>query len=192
METELVIVFCERCNARCRVCGSGNPKAKMLRWAKSKGLCVNCATHDWLRNTYPINMQLAESGPKILVHPHIRELFADIMRTAGADADPDEINWNLVNENWDLPFADKVKPRADNPITQKELDEIKAGKYKAIDTPPPRAKMLLDNNGVITSFEQLNVLETGLGDKFKSALTNNTIFKKGLKKWQRRKKLESR
>jgi len=115
-------------------------------------------------------MQLAESGPGILMHPHIRELFADIMRTGHADADPDEIDWQKIVENWDLPFADKVKPRADNPVTQKQLDEIKAGKYKAIDTPAPQAKVLLDNNGVIKSFEQLNKLEPGLGDKFRKCL----------------------
>lgn len=162
-------VNCERCGATCRVEPLKSSKAKMLRHS-NKGLCVNCAVHDWLRNTYPINMQLAESGPGILVHPQMRELFADIMRTAGSDASSDEINWNLIIENWDLPFADKVKPRSDNPITQEQLDEIKAGKYKAIDTPPPRAKMLLDNNGVITSFEQLNELETGLGDELRKCL----------------------
>lgn len=173
MDTE-TIVYCERCGARCKVDGSRNPDAKMLRRSKKpKGLCVNCAVHDWLRKTYPCNMILASSGPRVLAYQHIRDQFADIMRTAGADADPDEINWNLINENWDLPFADKVKPRADNPITQKEFDEIRDGKYKAIDTPSPAAKVLLDCNGVITSFEQLNQLEPGLGDQIKNLLPNS-------------------
>lgn len=169
-----MIAFCDRCGARCLLASKRNPGAKMLIYSKlPKGLCVNCATHDWLRNTYPVNMQLAKSGPRILVHLQIREQFAEIMRVAGADANPDEINWNLVSENWDLPFADKVEPRADNPITQKELDEIAAGKYKAIDTPAPAAKVLLDCGGCITNFEQLNLLKPGLGDRFKSALRNS-------------------
>ena len=159
------IVHCERCGLRCRA-GVGSPKAKMLRRAV-KGFCVNCAVHDWLRNTYPINMQLAESGPGILVHPHIRELFADIMRVGCADANPDEINWNLINENWELPFPNKVKPRADNPVTQEQLDEIKAGKYKAIDTPPLHFK-------VINSFEEANELEPGLGTKLNKLVNTNS------------------
>lgn len=184
-----VFVRCERCGARCLVEPPQESKAKMLRRSKKKGLCVNCAVTDWFRNTYPINMQLAEYGPGILAHPHIRELFADIMRTAGADAKPEEINWNLVNENWDLPFAHKVKPRSDNPITQAELDDIKAGKYKAIDTPAPlseKAKLLLDSGLVIKSLEELNVLDPGLGDEFKGLLTNNS--KKGITEMAKTKK----
>ncbi len=137
MSTADAIVLCERCGARCKVGDKRNPDAKMLRLSREpKGLCVNCATHDWLRNTYPVNMQVAESGPGILVHPHIRKIFGDLMQAAGADAKLDEINWNLVNENWDLPFPHKIKPSATNPCSQEQLDEITAGKYKAIDCPP--------------------------------------------------------
>lgn len=173
IENVETIVRCERCNARCRVDGSGNPDAKMLRWSKGKGLCVNCAVHDWLRNTYPCNMLLAESGPRVLAYIHIREQFAEIMRVNCADANPDEINWNLVNENWDLPFADKVKPRSDNPITQAELDDIKAGKYKAIDTPPRGGESERARNPVFCrSIEDLNKAEPGLGDKLENLLTD--------------------
>jgi len=163
------VIDCQRCGAQCRLSGKPGKKAKMLRFAKGPGLCVNCAVHDWLRNTYPINMLLAEHGPKGLEHPQIQEMFANIMLTAGSDANPDEIDWNRIKENWDLPFADKVKPRADNPVNQKQLDEIKAGKYKAINTPPLHS-MMDHNHGVITNFEQLNELEPGLGDNFKKCL----------------------
>jgi len=119
-------------------------------------------------------MQLAEYGPKILVHTHIQKLFGDIMRTAGADADPDEINWNLVNENWDLPFADKVKPRADNPVTQEQLDEIKAGKYKVMDTPPRGGAFEKATNPVFCrNIEDLNKAQPGLGDEVKRLLDKN-------------------
>lgn len=123
------IVKCKRCQANCRLGPVGNPKAKMLRYS-NKGLCINCAVHDWLRNTYPINMQLAEYGSKGLLLPHIQKQFAGIMRIGFSDAKPDEIDWNLVVENWDLPFPHKVKPTATNPCTQRELDEITAGNVR--------------------------------------------------------------
>ncbi len=116
---------CGRCGIRCRVGSSGRPDAKMLRRSdKPKGLCVNCAVHDFLRNTYPANMLLAESGPGSLVHPHIQEQFAGLMRVGMADAMPDEIRWDLIIENWDLPFPNKMKKSNTNPCSQLELFEI--------------------------------------------------------------------
>lgn len=129
-----IIICCERCKAYCKVVGPRNSKAKMLRLSKEpKGLCINCAVHDWLRNTYPPNILLAQSGPNILLYPHIQKQFADIMRIGFADAKPDEINWNLIVENWDLPFPQKIKPSATNPCTQREIDEIAAGKRPSLD-----------------------------------------------------------
>ena len=117
------ITHCERCKALCKVAESQNPKAKMLRWSKeSKGLCINCAVHDWLRNTYPVNLILAQSGPKSLAYPHIQEQFTGIMRAGLADATPDEIDWEAIIANWDLPFKNKVKGTAMNPASQDVLD----------------------------------------------------------------------
>ncbi|MDD5327443.1 MAG: hypothetical protein PHY02_06470 [Phycisphaerae bacterium] len=117
------MAHCERCGTPVKVAGPQNSKAKMLRRSKKpKGLCVNCAVHDWLQNTYPVNMILAGSGPKALVHPHIQKQFTEIMRVGLADAKPDEINWDLIIENWDLPFKNKVKGTATNPASQAVLD----------------------------------------------------------------------
>lgn len=166
-------VCCKRCDVRCQVSGPRNPGAKMLRRSKEpKGLCINCAVHDFLRNTYPCNMLLSQSGPESLAHPHIQEQFAGIMRVGLADALPDEIDWNLIIENWDLPFPHKIKPTSTNPCSQLELDEIATGKRPGLgvfDT-PPRSKVLRDANLTITSFEQLNELEPGLGDDLKKYL----------------------
>ena len=118
-------VECKRCGQRCKVSGPPGKKAKMLRHSKEpKGLCVNCAVHDWMRNTYPVNMLLAQSrsGPKSLLCPHIQEQFAGIMRVGFADAKPDEIDWQKIVDNWDLPFKNKVKGTAMNPASQDVLD----------------------------------------------------------------------
>lgn len=115
-------VDCKRCGQSCRVSGAPGEKAKMLRFAEGPGLCVNCAVHDWLRNTYPPNILLAQSGPKVLLFPHIQEQFTEIMKIGFADAKPDEIDWQRIVDNWDLPFKNKVKATAMNPASQDVLD----------------------------------------------------------------------
>jgi len=147
----------------------------MLRRSKEpKGLCVNCAVHDFLRNTYPVNMLLAQSGPRLLAHPHIQEQFAGIMRVGMADAVPDEIDWNLIIKNWDLPFPHKMKKSSMNPCSQRELEEVAAGMRPGIGDfgPSPRqaAREKFKILPEITNFEQLNELEPGLGDDLRKCL----------------------
>lgn len=164
---------CERCGARLKVDTPKSSNAKMLRRSKEpKGLCVNCAVHDWLRNTYPPNILLAQSGPKVLLHPHIQDLFTGIMKIGFADAQPDEIDWERIIENWDLPFPTKLKPSGMNPCSQLLLDEIAAGKRPGLGRrlPPEETPIGRPDNMTITSFEQLNELEPGLGDQLKKCL----------------------
>ena len=167
------IINCQRCGARCRVAGSRNPDAKMLRRSKEpKGLCVNCAVHDWLRNTYPCNILLAQSGAKALIHPHIQEQFTEIMRIGMADAMPDEICWDLIIENWNMPFPHKIKPSATNPVGQLEFDEVAAGERPPFfeDYDPSKRQTVCGENLEITSFEQLNEIEPGLGDDLRDCV----------------------
>ncbi len=125
------VIHCQRCQARCKVSGPRSSKAKMLRRSKEpKGLCVNCAVHDWLRNTYPVNLILANSKPEVLRFEHIQQQFTDIMRVGGADAEPDEIDWEAIIANWDLPFKTKVKGTAMNPASQAVLDREPAERIK--------------------------------------------------------------
>ncbi|MFB0523950.1 MAG: hypothetical protein ACETVZ_00290 [Phycisphaerae bacterium] len=166
-----IIIHCERCEARCKIDSLRNPDAKILRHSKEpKGLCVNCAVHDWLRNTYPPNILLAQSGPKILLYPHIQKQFAEIMRSGFADAKPDEIDWERIIENWDLPFPNKIKRSCSNPCSQQELDEITAGKRPGLGQMVPSKPDPLGGKATITSFEELNELKPGLGDELKRCL----------------------
>ena len=167
------MIVCGRCEVQCQVSETGNPEAKLLRRSKEpKGLCVNCAVHNWLRNTYPCNIILARSGPKALVHPHIQEQFAEIMRMGMADAIPDEISWDLIIENWDLPFPHKIKTSNTNPCSQLELEEITAGTRPGLggNFDPARRQTVCGEKLEITSFEQLNELEPGLGDQLRNCL----------------------
>lgn len=147
------IIHCERCGARCKVAGPRNSDAKMLRRSREpKGLCVNCAVHNWLRNTYPPNILLAQSGPKVLLYPHIQEQFTGLMLVGMADAQPDEINWNLIVENWELPFPKKVKATATNPCSQEVLDmepEMQAREEEFF-----REEMIAQEEGFESLFEK--------------------------------------
>ena len=162
-------VDCKRCGERCGVAGPPGKEAKMLRFAEESGLCANCAVHDWLRNTYPINMQLAEYGPKGLDHPQIQQLFTEIMLTNFADAKPDEIDWDKIIENWDLPFSHKMKSGPMNPCSQEEIDAIKAGTHPGIGS-RDRVRERAENPVFCRSVEDLNKAQPGLGDELKRVL----------------------
>jgi len=163
-------IDCKRCGAQCRIAGPPGAKAKMLQRAQGPGLCVNCAVHDWLRNTYPPNIILAESGPKVLLYQHIQQQFAGIMRIGFADAKPDEIDWQRIVDNWELPFPHKVKARSQNPCSQLELDEIASGERPGLGSPISKSVSEIASDLYITSFEQMNELSPGLGDEFKKCM----------------------
>ena len=93
---------CERCG-RAAQGGSGNPDARMLRRAKS-GVCVDCGVVLFLQCLS--NMHVPGSVDAALPHalrlPHVREQFVRVMAAGGADANPDEINWDRVISLWDI------------------------------------------------------------------------------------------
>jgi len=160
-------IKCPRCGARCQVGPLPGAQAKMLRRSPTIGLCVNCATHDFLRNTYPANILLAEMGPWGLLLPHIQQAFAAIMRVNHADAQPDEIKWQQVVDNWDLPFPNKVRRSPMNPCDDEELNAIKRGDRRGLGQP---SKNLEELTKPIRTFEELNELHPGLGNEFHNLL----------------------
>ena len=173
--SEAKVTSCLRCGMPVRLNPTAGSEAIMLRRAKTpEGLCLACATHDWLRNTYPVNMLLAEGGPSMLLNVSVREQFAVIMTAANSDARPEEIDWNRIVEFWDLPFPDPVKPSAANPMTQQELDEIAAGETPAFGARPLSEPDPLVDQTTFTSFEQLDQLEPGLGSRLRQLLAEST------------------
>ena len=167
------ITNCRRCGKKLRVDPKPQSNAKMLkRGSQAKGFCINCAVHDWLRNTYPVNIIFTTLSPDALRLEHIQQQFITLMQAGNADANPDEIDWERIIANWKLPFRDKVKATAANPASQAVLDREPAERIR-------REKMLREGfrnptvcgeRMTITSFEQLNELEPGLGDKLKECL----------------------
>ena len=126
------ICYCRRCGFKCKVDPIKDSKATMLKRSKEpKGLCINCAAHDCLRNLYPANLILARSGPKGLALPHIQQQFESILKLAGTDSEPGEINWSAVIANWDLPFPHKIKRTSVNPMNEEDMArEIKLDKKR--------------------------------------------------------------
>lgn len=131
---------CQRCAVRCRVRGTQTADARLLRYALTpEGLCVNCAMTEWLQTTDGIKEQLANRKCRrcgglqtslgyfdrqcrcaqpdipgvgeILRLPHIQALFRQLMAVGRADAQPDEIDWDEVIANWDLPWPPKARRR---------------------------------------------------------------------------------
>ncbi|MFN5959197.1 MAG: hypothetical protein ACK462_14815, partial [Planctomyces sp.] len=43
------IVNCDRCAVRCRIAATSNDQARLLKHAKDRGFCPNCAITAWLR-----------------------------------------------------------------------------------------------------------------------------------------------
>lgn len=113
---------CKRCELRCQINPVPGSKATMLKRSKTTGLCINGAVHDHLRHIYPANLLLARSGPKSLVLPHVQKQFFGLCRLAGTDARFEEIDWQRIIDNWELPFSTKLQSTAANPVTQEELD----------------------------------------------------------------------
>lgn len=149
------ICNCQRCGAKCSVNPKPGSQAKLLKHSKeAKGLCVNCAVHDWLRNTYPVNQILAgmRNPAEVLRFEHIQQQFTGIMRVGFADANPDEIDWEAIITNWDLPFKNKVKGAAMNPASQAVLDmepemQARAENYF-------REEMIAEEEGYDSLFEK--------------------------------------
>jgi hypothetical protein len=113
---------CERCGAPCRVDPVPGSQAKLLkRSARPRGLCASCAVHDHLRHLYPVNLTLARGGPQLLAHPHIQQMYLDLLRMAGTDVTAEEIDWQAIIRNWDLPFPTAMLRFAQNPVSEEEI-----------------------------------------------------------------------
>lgn len=109
------LVPCSRCGIECRVAPKPESRALMLRAAEiPQGHCVNCAITHWLMCCYPLNTILDEKGPESLLRPGETERIAPILAVFHADASPDEIDWERVVANWELPLP-PIEPTATNP-----------------------------------------------------------------------------
>jgi len=108
-------VLCPRCSRPCQV--SDRPSqgdARLLRLAKNahEGLCANCAVTSFILVTETLAYAVELHGPaKVLLMPEAQAGFAELFKVGNADADISEINWQVVVDNWELPFPAQSKSK---------------------------------------------------------------------------------
>ena len=96
--------ICDRCKRPLRVADRRREDSAPFRLAKEpKGECPDCVMTAFLYNTYPLNLQLDQTGPQLLLNPMIRDAFLMSGILDKCDLTIDEINWQRVVDNWNLP-----------------------------------------------------------------------------------------
>ena len=88
--------------------------ARLLRHAdinEQNVLCVNCAVTKFLKTIETLHYGIEKNGVNILRRPDGQQGFTDIMLTGNADAQSEEIDWDIVINQWDLPFPKKRRAR---------------------------------------------------------------------------------
>lgn len=104
MPENVEVVTCPRCAELCQITGDGNEDAKLLRKTadRKRGLCPNCAVASWLK-AMPFAEAVNKEPRNLLLKP-FQDQFSEVMVAGNADMKPQEINWELVVNYWDLPF----------------------------------------------------------------------------------------
>ena len=81
------------------------------RAAVPEGVCPDCVMTEFLYNTYPINWQIDQVGPELLLKPDFAEAaFVCSGLMDGCEMQIQEVNWQRVVENWKLPVQVRYFP----------------------------------------------------------------------------------
>ena len=105
------MIQCVRCGRPCQPEESNNPEARPFRLAK-KGLCGDCAVTQFLLcdDMEPVRMGVLRNGVEVLKNPTIQKQFAEILQAGGSELLAENIDWETVVNQWDLPFPKGYKP----------------------------------------------------------------------------------
>lgn len=105
---DIHVVYCDRCGMACRVADGANTDAKLLRASTvPHGHCLDCEVTAFLKVKSPMGQLIAE--PSMLLWEPAQRQFGEVMRAGSADARPEDINWQRVVDNWDLPFVQATR-----------------------------------------------------------------------------------
>jgi ribosomal protein S27AE len=113
---DITIVNCSRCGAACKLADSTTEDARLLKHAtkpETSGFCPDCGVTDFFKHHSPLAMLMEQNplgGKKMLLDVRVQEHFSKLLEAGNADASPQEINWQRVYDNWELPFP-KVSKR---------------------------------------------------------------------------------
>jgi hypothetical protein len=116
---------CDRCGVQLRVAETRREDSRPFRRSMTTaGLCPDCVMTEFLYNTYPVNMIIDERGPEMLLNAECMRsalLSSGVMDPAHCEMDVNEINWQRVYDNWNLPV--KVKKSGLNPYRMGDAKE---------------------------------------------------------------------
>lgn len=82
--------------------------ARILRATTAdRGLCPSCGLTAFLKDLPATQLGIERAGGigPLLAAPHIRQGILAMMRTGNADVGPEEIDWERIARNWELPDA---------------------------------------------------------------------------------------
>jgi hypothetical protein len=102
-------VNCPRCGRLCKAEESNATSARPFRKAK-KGLCTDCAVTAFFKDDNGekgVGFALAcahDFKPEYLLLPHIQQQFNKILAMGQSELKPEDINWQNVIDNWNLPL----------------------------------------------------------------------------------------
>ena len=104
-QISIVKTACVRCGKPCTPGVSINPEARPFRRAQ-KGLCENCVVTSFLLcdDMEVLRNGLLRNGIEVLRNPTIQNQFAKILEVGGSELLFNEINWDTVINQWELPF----------------------------------------------------------------------------------------
>lgn len=102
---------CTRCGKLGKAGLPPNPKGRLMVYAQTaqNALCADCAATAFIKDTEVLMYGISLHGVRVLLDPRIQSGFADVMRAGKADATPEEINWQRVVDNWELPIPKQKK-----------------------------------------------------------------------------------
>lgn len=115
------IVACSRCGRPCRVAATRSEDARLLRNAltvANGGWCANCGMTAFIRfgtgNVGPGGDGLGlmfrdETDPGVLRLRSVQEAIERVLAVGKADARPEDLDWETMFANWNLPFPEFEK-----------------------------------------------------------------------------------
>lgn len=106
-----VLSTCVRCGKPCQPGENKNPEARPFRLSE-KGLCANCVVTQFMLcdDLEPFRIGLLRNGIEVLKSPAIQKQFTKILEVGGSELITEEIDWNMIIDQWDLPFPKGYEP----------------------------------------------------------------------------------
>ena len=104
-------LMCIRCGQPCQPGESKDLEARPFRFTK-KGLCGNCVVTQFLLSADMAGIRngLLRNGIEVLRVKAIQEQFAAILKVGHSELSEEQIDWEAVLNQWDLPFPKGYQP----------------------------------------------------------------------------------